>query len=192
MGHFLRDEEGSEIARSCASSHFLNLLMGSPKILFLLWPETSAYNATFQLARALTGRGYQVTYAVPERWVEVVARQGFQTVTTELSISWPLQGKDLALARQAHSPPAPGCCAVTSTAATPQTSACWSCARSLGWIKTEGFACVLVYTTLWQHALALRQLGIPFISMNPSLAAAWRADVPPIFSSLQPDARRPY
>jgi UDP:flavonoid glycosyltransferase YjiC (YdhE family) len=151
--------------------------MRGSKILFLLWPETSAYNATFRLARALAACGYQVAYAVPERWVQAVSRQGFRAVQVDLSISWPPPNQGW-LRRLGHS----------RRAAMDRLE---GLRRSLAWIKAEGFDLVLVYSTLWQHALALKELGIPFISINPSLAATWSPDVPPIFSYIQPDAAHP-
>ena len=150
--------------------------MGGRKILFLMWAEMSAYNATFQLARTLVARGYQVTYAVPERWIETIARQGFPAVIIELSREWPSHGSGW-LRRILSSRKAAG----------ERLTALRHSLRI-----SEGFACVMVYTTLWQHAAALRQMGVPFISINPSLAASWSADVPPIFSSLKPEPRRPW
>jgi hypothetical protein len=35
-------------------------------------------------------------------------------------------------------------------------------------------------------------MGVPFISINASLAGGWSAEVPPIFSSLKPEACRPW
>jgi UDP:flavonoid glycosyltransferase YjiC (YdhE family) len=54
------------------------------KILILVWPETSAYNATFRLARVLSQHGYEIVYAMPARWQAYVARQGFNTVEIKI------------------------------------------------------------------------------------------------------------
>lgn len=59
--------------------------MESGKILIAVWPEASAYNATYCLARALRQRGHEVVYAVPQRWQERVSQQGFETALLEIS-----------------------------------------------------------------------------------------------------------
>jgi len=150
--------------------------VGGHKILFLMWPETSAYNATFRLARALVAHGYQVAYAVPERWIETITRQGFPAVPIELSLAWPSHGSGR-LRR-----------VLSSRKAAEERRA--ELRQSLR--MCEGCACVMVYTTLWQYAAALREMGVPFISINASLAGGWSAEVPPIFSSLNPEACPPW
>ncbi|MBE3039137.1 MAG: hypothetical protein IMZ62_10045 [Chloroflexi bacterium] len=58
------------------------------KILILVWPETSAYNATFRLARVLSQHGYEIVYALPARWQAHVTRQGFHTVEINIQNNW--------------------------------------------------------------------------------------------------------
>jgi zeaxanthin glucosyltransferase len=134
------------------------------KILILVWPEASAYNATFRLARILTQRGSEVVYAVPARWQDHITRQGFQTmcVDLQLDISFASVGN------QSSTQMIHGLCA------------------SLFAIKANGFALVLLYATLWHYALVLRRFNIPYVLINPCLASSWNLDIPPIFSSLQP------
>jgi zeaxanthin glucosyltransferase len=142
------------------------------KILILAWPETSAYNATFLLARVLSQKGYTVVYALPAVWQEHVSSHGFRTV--EIDIHNFRQARTHNWLRRLF----------TSRAEAERQIA--SLCESLGWIKSEGFSLVLLYTTLWQYAPVLRRMDIPFVSINPSLASAWSLEIPPIFSSLHP------
>lgn len=142
------------------------------KILILVWPETSAYNATFRLARVLSQHGYEIVYALPARWQDHVARQGFQSVEINIQNNWQTKSTHWLLNF------------VNSRDEANQQVA--ELCESLGWIKSEGFSLVLLYATLWQYATVLHRLGIPYVSINPCLASAWSLEVPPIFSSLQP------
>jgi zeaxanthin glucosyltransferase len=142
------------------------------KILILVWPETSAYNATFRLARVLSRRGYEIVYAVPARWRDHLARQGFQTIGLDISLDVPpastawwrhiLTGQDEA------------------------NSQIRNLCESLAWIQSEEFALVLLYATLWHFALVMRHFDIPYILINPCLASVWNLDIPPVFSRLRP------
>jgi zeaxanthin glucosyltransferase len=134
------------------------------KILILVWPEVSAYNATFRLARILSQRGYGVVYAVPTRWEDHVTRQGFQTVCFDLTL-------DVSFA---------------STGSSSCEQLIQNLCTSLAPIKANGFALVLLYATLWHYALVLRRFHIPYLLINPCLASSWSLDIPPLFSSLQP------
>jgi zeaxanthin glucosyltransferase len=144
------------------------------KILILVWPEVSAYNATLRLSRVLAERGCQVVYAVPARWQDFLKHQGFETVIIE-----DVEGRALW---------------ATSTGwlkglLTSRTTACQRldelCA-SLAWIKYGGFDLVLLYVTLWHYSLALRRLGVPYVAVNACLGGVENAHIPPIFSSLAP------
>jgi len=48
------------------------------KITLLMYPEFSAYNATFVLAKELSKKGYRVTYLGPPGFKEYVQRNGFE------------------------------------------------------------------------------------------------------------------
>ena len=109
------------------------------KILILVWPETSAYNATFRLARVLSQRGYEVVYAVPARWQDHITRQGFQAICLNISHDLSPASTDwwrhiMAGQDEAHQQIRNLC-------------------ESLAWIKSDGFALVLLYATLWTMRL---------------------------------------
>jgi UDP:flavonoid glycosyltransferase YjiC (YdhE family) len=134
------------------------------KILILVWPEVSAYNATFRLARILSQRGYGVVYAVPTRWEDHITRQGFQTVCFDLILG----------------------VSSASAGSSSYEQLLQKLCTSLSPIKADGFALVLLYATLWHYALVLRRFQIPYLLINPCLASSWSLDIPPLFSSLQP------
>jgi zeaxanthin glucosyltransferase len=142
------------------------------KILILVWPETSAYNATFRLARVLSQRGYEVVYAVPARWQDHITRQGFQAICLNILLGLSPASTDwwryvMAGQDEAHQQIRNLC-------------------ESLAWIKSDGFALVLLYATLWHYAPVMHRFDIPYILINPCLASVWSLEIPPIFSSLQP------
>jgi zeaxanthin glucosyltransferase len=134
------------------------------KILILVWPEASAYNATSRLARILSQCGCEVVYAVPARWQDHITRQGFQTVCLDLL----LDISSTSVGNQSPTQVIQGLCA------------------SLAAIKAGGFALALLDATLWHYAFVLRRFSIPYVLINPCLASSWNLDIPPIFSSLQP------
>jgi zeaxanthin glucosyltransferase len=139
------------------------------KILILVWPEASAYNATFRLARVLRGRGHEVVYAVPAAWEERITQQGFRPVRLE----------DVGLSAL-HAPAPPGQARDVARHLLRE-----QCAR-LRWVATDGYDLVLLYYTLWFYAPILRRLGVPYVAANPCLASAWSLEIPPVFSRLQP------
>jgi zeaxanthin glucosyltransferase len=149
-------------------------MLGNPvsrKILILTWPETSAYNATFRLARILSQRGYEIVYALPAHWQEYVARQGFST--HEITIQTQPEKPTHWLSNLLHN----------------REQARQQIARlceSLEWVKSDGFSLILLHTNLWQYATALHRLGILSIAINPGLGSTWNLEIPPIFSPLQP------
>jgi len=127
------------------------------KILILVWAETSAYNATFRLARVLNQRGYEIVYAVPDRWKEHIKQQGYQTICFDVSenlspapTAW---WRHIIIDRDEVNKQLKHLC------------------ESLAWVESEGFALVLLYPTLWHYALVLHRFAIPYITINPSLAS---------------------
>jgi zeaxanthin glucosyltransferase len=142
------------------------------KILILVWSETSAYNATFRLARVLSQRGHKVIYAVPARWQDHIARQGFQTVCLDVPLR--LSSASTDWWRNI----------VTGQAEAYQQIQ--DLCESLAWIASDEYALVLLYATLWHYSLVLHRFDIPYILINPCLAAVWSLEIPPIFSSLRP------
>ena len=147
---------------------------GSPpfhKILIFAWPETSAYNATFRLSRVLSQHGYEIVYALPARWQEHVARQGFAAVETNIQ----------------HPREKPGNWLATLTHSQKQAQQqILELCESLAWVKSGGFCLVLLHSNLWQYALVFHKLGIPSVAMDPGLGSTWNLEIPPIFSPLQP------
>jgi len=144
------------------------------KVLILVWSETSAYNATFRLARVLRERGVQVDYAAPPPWREHIAKQGFDHVPIDdlgmrglwaTEIPWP---RRLLTARREAERLLEGLRA------------------SLAWVREQGYSLVLLHHTLWHYAPALKRLGIPVISVSPSLTSHWNLEIPPLFSGLAP------
>ncbi len=146
----------------------------SCKILILVWPEASAYNATLRLGRALLQRGWQVTYAAPARWQDALHQQGFETRSlpdSALHAHWassmPLF-KRLFTRREAASQLLDGLC------------------ESFGWVRTEGYSLVLLYPTLWHFALVFQRLGVPYLATDACLGRARNPEIPPLFSELAP------
>jgi len=146
--------------------------MQTKKILILVWSETSAYNATFRLAQVLSQRGHRVTYAVPAGWQDHIARQGFQTVCLDVPLR--LASASTGWWRKI----------VTGQAEADQQIQ--DLCESLAWIKSDEYALVLLYPTLWHYALVLHRLDVPYILINPCLASVWSLEIPPIFSGLRP------
>jgi zeaxanthin glucosyltransferase len=143
------------------------------KILVLVWPEVSAYNATLRLSRVLTGQGCRVVYAVPARWQDFIHRQGFETVVIE-----DLEGR-------AHLATPNGWLKGLLTGRKTARQRLDELCTSLAWIKSGGFDLVLLYMTLWHYTSALRRLGVPYVAVNACLGRAENANIPPIFSSWQ-------
>jgi zeaxanthin glucosyltransferase len=148
--------------------------METRKVLILVWPETSAYNATFRLSRVLQQHGMQIAYAVPPAWQEHVTRQGFASMPID----------DV------------GMRSLWSTR-TPWFRRLWTARReaerlldelcaSLAWVREQGYSVVLLNHTLWHFAPAFQRLGIPVISVSASLTSHWNLEIPPLFSSLAP------
>jgi len=111
------------------------------KVLILVWPEASAYNATFRLARVLRERGVQVVYAAPAAWQERIARQGFASVLIE----------DVGMK-------------ALGASGAPWLRRSWAARReaerlldelcaSLAWVRDQGFSLALLHHTLWYSAL---------------------------------------
>jgi zeaxanthin glucosyltransferase len=149
------------------------------KILIIMWPEASAYNATFRLARVLEREGHEVVYAVPPAWESSLSRQRVQTrIHSPLTLREGLGKESLPGIGQWRS--------VRHAANRRIDELC----DELAWIKAEGFSIVLVSHTLWIYAPVLRRLGVPYASANPGLGGVWEPDVPPIFSPLAPLDRR--
>ena len=146
--------------------------MQTKKVLILVWPETSAYNATFRLAQVLSQRGHRVTYAVPASWQDHVARQGFQTVCLDAPLR--LSSASTDWWRKI----------VTGQAEADQQIQ--DLCESLAWIRSDAYDLVLLYPTLWHYALVLHRLDVPYILINACLASVWSLEIPPIFSSLRP------
>ena len=149
------------------------------KILIIVWPEVSAYNATLRLSRILAERGYLVVYAVPARWQEFITRQGFETVIVE-----DIEGRAL------WASSASWLKGLLTSRATARRRLDELCA-SLSWIKSGGFDLVLLYVTLWHYSPALRRLGVPYVAVNACLGGVENAHIPPIFSSLPPNPDHP-
>jgi len=146
--------------------------MQTKKVLILVWPETSAYNATFRLVQVLSQRGHRVTYAVPASWQDHVARQGFQTVCLDAPLR--LSSASTDWWRKI----------VTGQAEADQQIQ--DLCESLAWIRSDAYDLVLLYPTLWHYALVLHRLDVPYILINACLASVWSLEIPPIFSSLRP------
>jgi zeaxanthin glucosyltransferase len=145
------------------------------KILVIVWPEVSAYNATLRLSRVLAERGCQVTYAVPASWQDFINRQGFESVVVAdvqgrsvwaTSAGWI---KELLTSQQ--------------TARRRLDELC----GALEWIKSGGFNLVLLDPTLWYYTCALNRLGVPYVAVNACLGGIENPCIPPIFSSLSPE-----
>jgi zeaxanthin glucosyltransferase len=139
------------------------------KILILVWPEASAYNATFRLARILLQRGDDLVYAVPARWQEYITRQGFQALCLDLVLDL----SPTSIGNQSSNQLLQRLCA------------------SLAAIQAGGFTLVLLSAALWQYALVLRRFAIPYVSVDACLASSWSLAMPPLFSSLQPLSAHP-
>jgi zeaxanthin glucosyltransferase len=149
------------------------------RILILMWPEASAYNATLRLARVLEREGHEVVYAVPEAWESSLGRQGFQThrhqpLTLRHSVEergWPGIGGRRSIRQEAVRRIDELC-------------------DELGWIESGGFDIVLLSRTFWTYAAVLTRLCVPYAPVNPGLGGVWEPDVPPIFSPLATLDRR--
>ena len=146
--------------------------MQTKKILVLVWPETSAYNATFRPARVLSQRGHEVIYAVPASWKDYVARQGFQTVCLDVSHFRSSASTD-------------GWRNIVTGKAEADQQIQDLC-ESLAWIKSDEYTLVLLYPTFWHYALVLHRFSVPYILINPCLASVRSLEIPPIFSGLRP------
>jgi zeaxanthin glucosyltransferase len=144
------------------------------KVLILVWSEASAYNATLRLARVLRQHGVQVVYAVPPPWQEYIARQGFDHV--------PIGDLGMQGLWAAEMPWLQRLLRARREADRLFEELC----TSLAWVQEQGYSLVLLHHTLWHYAPAFRRLGIPVISVSPSLTSHWNLEIPPLFSGLGP------
>jgi zeaxanthin glucosyltransferase len=141
------------------------------KVLILVWPEASEYNATLHLARLLRQRGSDVVYAAPGRWEAYLTRQRFPTLSLDPSASVLTD--------------AAGRCRLSSVRAEARKRID-ELQASLTGLGCRAFDLVLLQPTLWLYGLALHGLGIPYLLVSGCLGSPRSSDIPPVFSDLVP------
>lgn len=150
-----------------------------PTVLFMLYPERSAFNASFTLARRLREKGYRVLYGGPAPFRDHVRAQGFHYELIE-----PPQ------AQENDSSLAPG---VFARWANLRRLVQWerkvyeemmdSCER---YLRSVNPSLVLLDPLICHYAVAPLRCGVPIIGFSTALAGAFNPAVPPAFCDLQP------
>jgi zeaxanthin glucosyltransferase len=150
-------------------------------IAFLMLPEYSALNATFQFAKLLRGRGHRVIYLGPSAFEAHVTRQGLEYDV--LRPWWPYDA-DAAL----------------ETPSSTWREKIWqhrAISRSYdqtlkaldSWLEQSDPALVFLDPINWTLAPPLLRFGTRIISLSITLGAAMRFDAPPVFSGTVPPDR---
>ncbi|WP_243710557.1 thioesterase domain-containing protein, partial [Micromonospora sp. KC213] len=164
-------------ARSVATTH-----AGSRgTIAFILFPETSAFNASYNLARELKRSGYRVIYHGPSKYRSRVADQGFEYRSLDM------------LLPQVEGTRKRGLRAALDY---------WRAARltmlhRLIQMRASDVRCetaliadqvdlVISDPSARIGVLPALKLGIPMIALNSTLATHRATGTPPVFSSLAP------
>lgn len=158
-------------------------LDGQATVLFMLYPERSAFNASWTLARRLQARGCRVLYGGPQGFREHVEAQGFAYRTID---------------------PAPAS-ATASTDATVGPRSAWHRVRQQvrqrraafsatlhGWehcLEVEHPSLVLLDALMWRHASAPLRCGVPIVGFSTALAGPYDPSVPPVSCRLAPTSR---
>jgi UDP:flavonoid glycosyltransferase YjiC (YdhE family) len=154
---------------------------GPRRVLIIVYPEHSAYNATFILARRLSERGFQVFYATDHQFESYVRDQGFNVV--------PFSGIDELRRKEKEW----------------KHQGWWKRMRLRvkfgfaiyrrtldlleGWLRENPTELVLLEPVAWQLAPAVLRLGIPIIGLSPTLTGVLNGRVPPVSSpKIQPSA----
>lgn len=150
-------------------------------VLFLLFPESSAFNASFPLARRLKGIGYRVIYAGVERFRDYVQAQGLEYETLEPENSSPQ--------REAVMSPSRGIARWLRLRADVKegrkTLDGWF-DRGEQYLRAVKPAVVLLDPLIWRFALVPLKCGTPIVGFSTALAGAFNPAVPPAFCDLQP------
>lgn len=135
-------------------------------------PEYGGLNATFSLARALIRRGHRVRYFVPEPFTAHVSRQGFEysryTPSLRVTANWATR--------------VPGVRFLHLRARYHEHLA----AAFNAWVNADGLDGVLVDPVVWDIAAGAHERGLPYLSLNPTYAAAFSLDHPSVHSSVIP------
>lgn len=152
-----------------------------PVVLFLLFPEPSAFNASFPLARRLKGKGYRVIYAGVERFRPYVQAQGFEYEALEPKSSsppreevlFPLRGIARWLRLRAE------------VKEGRRTLEGWF-DRGEQYLRAVKPAVVLLDPLIWHFASVPLKCEAPVVGFSTALAGAFNSAVPPAFCDLQP------
>ncbi|TBU96300.1 hypothetical protein DNJ95_07095 [Stutzerimonas kirkiae] len=152
----------------------------NPLILFMLLPETSAYNASFTLARRLREQGYRILYGGPERFEEHVQAQGFDYERLEVP--------EPEFIKTPEGQPEPG--AIGRWRRTRKVIRYYRrelralLERSVARFAEIDPALVLFDPLIWPYAELPLRSGVPMISFSTTLAAYFNLQVPPVFSDI--------
>lgn len=149
-------------------------------VIFILYPEFSAFNGTFTLARRLKEKGFYVTYVGPTQFQGHVSRQGFDYQVLEPpSASEPdrtqvnkggLRGWRMSYRRQKSS-------------VLRYSSMLDAAEKLLGELRPK---VALLDPLLWTFSPPLLKLKIPIVGLNTTLASIFNLDMPPVFSAITP------
>ncbi|MFE0018781.1 thioesterase domain-containing protein, partial [Mesorhizobium sp. NPDC059054] len=156
-------------------------------IAFILFPETSAFNASYNLARALKGSGHRIIYHGPARYSSRVAGQGFEY----RSLDMPIPQAERSRGRGFRA-----------------TLGRWRAAQLQMWhllvqIRASDIRCetaliadqtdlIITDPSAKIGVIPALKLKIPMIALNSTLASSGTRDTPPVFSSLMPPAVRTF
>ncbi|MDR2364388.1 MAG: glycosyltransferase [Zoogloeaceae bacterium] len=150
----------------------------TPAILFILYPERSAFNASFTLARRLKERGYRILYGGLEEFRDHVIAQGFHYELLEpLSPENPADPPPRGIRRWLH---------YRRLIRQGREVSEELMARCEDYLKATRPTLVLLDPIIWSYALPPLRCGVPIISFSTSLASAFNTTVPPVFCDLPP------
>jgi zeaxanthin glucosyltransferase len=158
----------------------LRMNQNNPLILFMLLPETGAYNASLALARRLREQGYRILYGGPERFEEHVQAQGF--AYERLEVPEPEFIKTL------EGQPQPGI--IGRWQRTRKIIRYYRReSRALMDLSVARFAeinpaLVLFDPLVWPYAELPLRSGVPIVSFSTTLASYFNLQVPPVFSDI--------
>ncbi|QLF91731.1 hypothetical protein HW090_00280 [Pseudomonas sp. ABC1] len=149
-------------------------------IIFMLLPETSAYNASFTLARLLREQGYRILYGGPERFEEHVQAQGFGYERLEVP--------EPDFIKTPEGQPEPGL--IGRWLRTRRVIQYYRresrdlMERSVIRFAEINPALVLFDPLIWPYAELPLRSGVPMIAFSTTLASYFNLQVPPVFSGL--------
>ncbi len=148
-------------------------------ILLLLWPEPSAYNASFKFSRLLVENGYRVIYTGMSDFKRHVLNQGFEFhVIAEIDyfiLKKMRENRESRLSRWLCRKPHPS-----------SEEYLLLLQKLEEYLTAHPPDLVLLHPSAFDYSIPFLKLKIPIIGINNELASVFNTGNPPVFSGIIP------